>query len=98
MKIKFYAYVVNCGDGSVSIKYFKNKDNALKYEKYEEEGGETWAESSLFEHEIDIDLETKEFTIDGKASDPIHYVEEEALKELEKEAKKMRSKYKKGNK
>lgn len=44
-KFKLYTYIVNCGDGSAAVKYFRSKESRDAFAESEEESGEAFCES-----------------------------------------------------
>jgi len=56
MKIKFWTYPLNCGDGSVSVCLFKTKEEAKKLQTREEEY-EGWAEDCVQSFTLEVDSE-----------------------------------------
>ena len=51
MKIKFWAYPENCGDGSAAVRLFNTREDAEKYQEVQERL-EGWAEDCVSEHTI----------------------------------------------
>ncbi len=55
MKIKFWTYAQNCGDGSVAIHYYKTKEEAkVASDKDAEKYGENYCED-VSSHEFEVD-------------------------------------------
>lgn len=66
LKVKFWYYVQNGGDGSAHSRFFDSLEAAERYAKFDEEYGDGFTEA--------ISSQTLEFTLDGQlyTPNPIH--------------------------
>ena len=80
VKVKFYTYIVNGGDGSAYLRVFKTKKAAETYQEYEENNSEAFCETYVKEHKYEIDSKGNLLI-----KDPIHPIQEEELRKAENE-------------
>jgi hypothetical protein len=59
MKVKFWTYVADCGDGSAVPYFFSTEKKAYAFKKmYEKETGTSWGEDCISLEELTFDDKT----------------------------------------
>lgn len=76
--IRLYYRVQDCGDGSVSVRWYKEEKEAEDAEEHDiEEGGNGWGESSVNSIRLEIDDEGNLLNKTKREENPDWYDEDE---------------------